>query len=356
MRMVLSKDRLAALAIFVCAAPTLAVAQFKPDVATLKAEPVEIAATVIASFNRIGAAQSHFGRLDWRGGLVLTSPSPNFGGWSGLVMDPDGNKFISISDSGVWLTGELTYAGDKPQGIANAKMGPLLNPDGKPFKRGRDRDAEAIALVDGSVSAGSVLVAFERNHRIVGYDVSKEGLSAARRSVPLPEDAKRMSRNNGLEAMTVMRGGPYKGATIAMSEHLLDKNGNHTGWIWAGAAPQRFNFENIGEFDLTDLASLEDGTLFVLERRFRWLEGVKMRLRRVMPDELLPGRTIKGEILIEADFNSEIDNLEGLAVSHGKPGETIFTMISDDNFNHFLQRTVLLQFSLTEPQTAKARP
>ena len=271
-------------------------------------------------------------------------------------MDPDGKKFISISDSGAWLTGELTYSGDKPSGISNARLGPLLNAEGVPFKRGRDRDSEAVALVSGSITSGSMLVAFEQNHRILNYDVSPEGFSPARSSVPLPEDAKRMRRNLGLEAMTVMRGGAFKGATIAMSERLLDRNNNHTGWIWSADKPQRFNLENIDDFDITDIASLEDGTLFVLERRFRWLEGVKMRLRRIAPDELQAGRTIKGEILIESDLNNEIDNMEGLGLSHGKTGETIITMISDDNFNYFLQRTVLLQFSLTDSQTAKARP
>jgi hypothetical protein len=41
----------------------------------------------------------------------------------------------------------------------------------------------------------------------------------------------------------------------------------------------------------------------------------------------------------------EIDNMEGLALHTGPRGETIITMISDDNFNHVMQRTVLLQFA-----------
>ncbi len=336
--------------------PAVAAAQLKPDVKGLKPDSIEISAKPIGQFNRAGPAEMHFGRLDWRGGLVLTSPSANFGGWSGLVMDPDGKRFISVSDSGAWLTGELTYAGEKPSGVTNARLGPLLNADGVPFKRSKDRDSEAIALVNGSVSTGSLVVAFEQNHRILNYDVSPEGFSPARGALALPDDAKRMRRNSGFEAMTVMRGGPFKGQTIAMSERLLDRNNNHTGWIWTGSKPQRFNLENIADYAVTELASLEDGTLFVLERRFGWFEGVKMRIRRIAPDELQPGSTIKGEVLIEADYNYEVDNMEGLGVSHGKPGETILTVFSDDNFNHFLQRTVLLQFSLTDPQTAKARP
>ena len=182
------RHALLALAFALGCVPTIAVAQLKPDVATVKAGSIEISAKPIESFNRTGPAESHFGRLDWRGGLVLTSTNKNFGGWSGLIMDPDGKTFISISDSGAWLTGELNYSGDKPSGISNARLGPLLNTDGVPFKRGRDRDSEAIALVNGSVSAGSFLVAFEQNHRILSYDVTRDGFSPARSSVPLPED------------------------------------------------------------------------------------------------------------------------------------------------------------------------
>lgn len=334
---------------------SLAAADNKPDVSLLLPGAITVDAKPIATFNKSGSPQVQFGALEWRGGLVLTSPSPNFGGWSGLVIDPDGKKFISISDSGVWLTGELTYTGAHPTGISNARIGPLLGEDGKPFGRKRDRDSEALALAGGTLDKGSLLVAFEQNHRILRYDVDGSGLSTVRGTLALPGEAKAMRRNTGLEAMTVMRGGPYEGTAVALSERFLNGEGNHTGWIWVDGVARRFNVENIGDFDLTDLASLEDGTLFVLERRFRWLEGVKMRLRKISPEELQPGRTAKGTVLIEAASDEEIDNMEGLALSRGPSGETIITMISDDNFNALLQRTVLLQFSLSEPQTAKAR-
>ena len=40
--------------------------------------------------------------------------------------------------------------------------------------------------------------------------------------------------------------------------------------------------------------------------------------------------------------------MEGLAVHRGAGGETIVSMISDDNFNHLLQRTLFLQFTLLD--------
>jgi hypothetical protein len=200
-----------------------------------------------------------------------------------------------------------------------------------------------------------MLVAFEQNSRFVRYDVSPEGFSPARVVIDKPKGAAAMHRNQGFEATTVMKGGPYKGQIVALSERLYDGAGNHTGWIETSSGWETFHVTNIGDFDLTDIASLDDGTVFLLERRFRWLEGVKMRIRRFSADALKPGKTAEGETLIEADLEYQIDNMEGLALTRDAAGDIVLTLISDDNFNHLLQRTILLQFALKIAETAKTR-
>jgi hypothetical protein len=115
-----------------------------------------------------------------------------------------------------------------------------------------------------------------------------------------------------------------------------------------------FTVTDIGEFQITDAAALADGGLLLLERSFNWSEGVKMRLRRLEPAAVAPGAVTKGEVLIEADMAYEIDNMEGLSVREGPEGELLITMISDDNFNTFLQRTVLLEFALSPDASARA--
>ncbi len=332
----------------------VAVADPKPDI-DIEAGPIAVEAKPIISFKRF-TADEPLAKLIFRGGLVLTSPSPQFGGWSGLVLDDDAKSFLSISDTGVWMTGELAYDGTHPAGITNARLGPLFDPSGVPLRRSRDRDSESIALESGTLNSGSVLIGFEERHRIERYDLMPQGITADRGSVKLPPGAKRMRSNQGLEALTVMKGGAYKGSIIAFSERLYDFSRNHTGWLWTDAGPQTIHLKNIDDYDVTDISSLEDGTLFVLERRFNWVEGVKMRLRRIAPDALAPDRTLEGETLIEADLNDNIDNMEGLAATRLKSGEILITMISDDNFNHFFQRTVLLQFTLKNSEQAKARP
>jgi hypothetical protein len=339
--------------------PFAVLAEPKPDTSKLKPADITVSAAPISSFNRLGGSDSgsHFGALEFLGGLVLTAPdTANFGGWSGLVLDSDGKGFLAVSDAGTWLRGRITYKDGKLAGISDARLGPIRAQGDKALKKRKDRDAEAIALVSGTVETGDVLISFEQNTRIARYQVSREGLSPPLGFLAMPKATRGMRRNNGLEAMTVMRGGPHKGEAVAMSERLMNLDHNHTGWIWSRGEAKAFHLTNIGDFDITDIASLEDGTLFVLERRFRWLEGVKMRIRRINAGDLKPGVTIEGDKLIEANMEHEIDNMEGLALHRSAAGETILTLISDNNFNSYLQRTLLLQFALKDTQTVKARP
>lgn len=315
-----------------------------------EARTIEVNARKLTSFSRSGS-EKRFGRLEFRGGLVLTSSSKLFGGFSGITVEPDGRRFMAVSDEGAWLSGEIAYEGTVPAEIKGARMGPYLALAGRTLDRKRDNDAEAIVLFEGNLARGTVLIGFERNHRIGRFPVIDGVLQAPTAYLKLPAEARRMRQNKGFEAVTVMQGGPYKGAPLAFSERFPGEPGQHTGWIWINGEPQRLLLTDIGEHDITDVASLADGSLLVLERRFRWsewLQGVKMRVRRIAARDVRPGHLMQGEALLEADMSREIDNMEGLAVHRGPGGETVLTMISDNNFNSFLQRTVLLQFTLVE--------
>jgi hypothetical protein len=210
-----------------------------------------------------------------------------------------------------------------------------------------------MAIVEGAPVKGRALVSFERNHRIGWFDVDKNGLSPVRSYITLPATMKDAEDNRGLEAVTMLRGGPYKGSILAIAERLPDSSGNHTGWLWVDGMPQAFHLVNADGYDITDVAALPNGGVLVLERRFRVPEGVKTRLRLVAGDELRPGALVRGENLLDVSMNQEIDNMEGLAVHTGAAGAIIVTMISDDNFNHGLQRTVMLQFALDAAPVAR---
>lgn len=317
-----------------------------------EARAITVTASPITSFHRLGSGK-RFGKLEFRRGLVLKSEEKAFGGWSGLVVEPDGRRLLAVSDEGAWLTAALTYENGLPAGLEHARIGPIRGQGNRALNRKRDLDAESVALAEGDLDRGTILIGFERNHRIGRFPVVKGAVQPPVGYVKLPPEAKRMRSNRGLEAVTVMAGGPYKGSIVAFSEKFPDSPEQHTGWIWIRGEPQRIGFPEIGGFEVTDAASLADGTLLVLERRFRWTEGVKMRIRRFAPAAVKPGALLEGETLIEADLAYEIDNMEGMAVHRAPSGETILTLISDDNFNTFLQRTILLQFTLLDANTSQ---
>lgn len=324
----------------------------KPDASRLQVGPLEINAAAIAHFDKARPGQSRFGKLEFRGGLILTSSHSDFGGWSGLAADPDGRRILAVSDAGSWLTAEIAYDGTRPKALSNARIGPIVAVGSKRLARERDRDAEAVRLVEGTLSRGVVLVAFERNHRIGRFSTDERGLGAPAGYLKMPAEARRMTTNKGMEAVGLLLAGPYKGSPYAFSERLYDAGGNHTGWIWVKGEPRLFNITNIDDFDITDTTGLADGSILVLERRYRVLDGVRMRIRRFATADLKPGAVLAGEILIAADNGQEIDNMEGLAVHRTAAGETVLTLISDNNFNEYVQRTILLQFKLVEDPVA----
>jgi hypothetical protein len=313
--------------------------------ATSAFRSVEIDARKLSTFSRFTGERRH-GSLEFRGGLVLTSADKDVGGLSGLVVEPDGKGIFAAIDSGSWLTGTLTYDGAAPAGITAARIGQIVSTSGRALSRRRDVDAEAAALLDGTLARGTLLIAFERNHRIGRFPIIDRVLQAPTGYLKMPPETRQMTSNKGLEAVTMLAGGPNKGAVVALAERFVDTDGHHTGWIWIGGEPRRFRIADLNEFDLTDCASLPDGTLLVLERRFRWTEGVKMQLRQFAPEEIAPGTLAKGKLLLAATMSEEIDNMEGLAIHRDARGATVLTLVSDDNFNSFLQRTLLLQFTL----------
>lgn len=346
--------RLAAIALTALGvAGGIALAEGKPETRGMAVNAIGVDARPLAGFDKSNPAMTRFGRLEWRGGVVLSSSSRHFGGWSGLSIEANGQRFLAISDAGTWMSGELTYRGRQVAGVAASRIGPLLATDKKALSRARDRDAEAISLLEGNTQKGTALISFEGNDRIGRFALSPNGIGAPSAYLSVPAEVKKIRSADGFEAVAVLQGGPHKGSVVAFAERLLPNEKSHSGWIWVSGAPKRFSLSDVGGFDITDAVGLPDGSVVVLERRFRWTEGVKMRLRLLNAADIKPGAKLTGETLIEADLNQEIDNMEGIAAHRGADGEIILTLISDDNFNPFLQRTLLLQFAFPRRAVAE---
>jgi hypothetical protein len=303
-------------------------------------EAIEIQAQPIPAFDHREPDRRRFGKLDFRGGLVLTSKFKEFGGLSSLNMAPDGANFLSASDRGWWLRGRITYAGTRPTGIAAAEMAPMLGPDGRTLASRRWYDTEAMAR-DGN----TIYVGIERVHRIVRFDFGKDGLLARGRPIEVPAAFRSFPSNGSVEALAfVPRGVPLGGSLIAIAERGRDRNGDHLAFLIGGPRPGPFTIKRRNDYDVSDATTLPSGDLIVLERKFGWTTGLFIRIRRVAIAEIAPGALVDGPVLLEADLGYQIDNMEGISV-HRSGSETVLTMISDDNFS-VLQRTMLLQFSL----------
>ena len=316
----------------------------KPTSVLQRAESITVSALPL-DFNRENPEQKEFGKLIYRGGVSLFASDAHFGGYSAIALDASGKTMLAISDAGIWLRAKLDYDGRMIKGMSDAVIGPVLGQDGKPLRDDKLRDSEGLTLIEGNPSSGTAYVSFERNHRILRYPFTVEDFGPPNGQLKLPPEAKRLSSNSGIEGLALLRGGKLRGTLVALPERLTTKSGDLQIWLIGGPAPGSATLKSIGGFDITDAAPLPDGGLVVLERRFRYSEGVQMRLRRIRSNELTAGATILGETLLEATDRYNIDNMEGIATHRGPSGETVITLISDDNFSA-LQRTMILQFAL----------
>jgi hypothetical protein len=314
--------------------------------------PTSITALPI-DFDRSNPGRKEFGRLIFRSGLNLYAKTRHFGGYSGLALDPSGRSLLALSDAGTWLRATLDYDGRKLRGLSDAVLGPLV--DGKPLRDDAERDSEGMTLAEDDTRQGTAYVSFERKHRIARYPFTTERFGPPSGTIPLPAAAKGMVANRGIEAMALIRTGKLKGTLVAFAEGRADKNGNLIGWLIGGPTPGGILLKRLAGFDITDAAPLPDGGIVILERRFRFSEGIKMRIRRVAPSEIKREAVIQGEVLLEANDSLNIDNMEAIAVHRAQSGETVLTLMSDDNFSP-LQRTLIMQFALPETKPVLAGP
>lgn len=340
-------------ALSAAAASGMARAQFAPQPAAKPlpgdefpaAAPVsiEVKARPLPSFDPRDRSHVRFGALEFRSGLVLTSGFRGFGGLSGIRLDARGERFIAFSDKGTWFTGRIRYAGREMAGLEDVEAAPMLGPDGRPITTRGWFDSELIAI-DGSF----VYVGLERVNQVLRFDFSK-GFTRTRGEVfPMPPAVKKLPFNRGLEALVfVPKGLPLAGTLIAMSERGLDPAGNLVAFLVGGPSPGEFSIRRTDNFDISDAVLLASGDLLILERKFSLLAGVGIRIRRIPLNAVKPGAVVDGASIFDADLGQEIDNLEGIDAHVTAEGDTILTLVSDDNFS-MIQRTLLLQFKLVE--------
>jgi hypothetical protein len=282
------------------------------------------------------------GKAIFRGGLVLASDDPAFGGWSDLLIAPDGNTLLAVGDQGSWMSAILQY--DSQGNLAGAVVtdaGRLKALDGTDL--GADKElADAEALAPGK--DGGYLVAFERQHRIWLYSPDLAATPVAA-DMPLAiQGLKPELANEGIEALSrladgrlilFLEGAPNEGGTLGFIQ----------GKVTFGHIP----YIRQDNFQVTGSAPLPDGGLLMLERYWSEATGALVRVRRMAAAAVGKPVTLPPlDLLLELRQPLTVDNFEGLATWQDAAGKTRLLLLSDDNFNRAQQRTLLLDFELMQ--------
>ena len=279
------------------------------------------------------------GRLAWRGGCALSATAEGFGGFSGLLLTADGSGLTAVSDEGRSLTATLAYGSDgELAGLTAARLGPLHDTAGRLLSVSikRRQDAEALARL----SDGSLIVAFEREHRLQRFPA---GLDGPTEIFAAPPGIAEAADNAGIEALVTLA----DGCLLAFGEEQRD-DGSTGVWLrQASGGWQDLSLRPGGPFRPTGAALLPDGDVLLLERRYTLLGGLGARVSRIAAGDIRPGVRLEAETLGEFAPPLTVDNFEGIAAHRTDDGSTRITLLSDDNFSIF-QRTLIVQFELLE--------
>jgi hypothetical protein len=335
-----------AIAALVAGAPAEPAAATDPVPVAISAQPIAL--------DPSDPGRKAFGRLTWVCGVALSSPARAFGGFSGLAVDRSGKTLLAVTDDGQWLAASIVYRDGCATGLENARMAPLLGLNGKPLPSKGRRDAEALAMERLGATDGDAYVAFEGRHRVWRYKVAGGEIVGRPVNVALPSSVRALGSNAGIEGLAVIQDEGLKGAILMLAEAEPGNDaddGAAPGWLIHKGKTAERRIALSGGFKITDLAAMPDGSVLVLERRFKGIfDGVHMRIRRIKTKSAL-GRELHADTLLEIGGPGyAVDNMEAIAVHRDEAGEIVVTVLSDDNFSP-LQRTLLMQFKFLNPNS-----
>jgi hypothetical protein len=296
-----------------------------------------ITATPI-SLDDANPGRRRLGSLVFRRGWMLDSEDRRFGGISAMRIE--GGEIIALSDGGVILQ----FAVPRAPGQLSMRVLPLP----QSAARGRmSQDSEAL-----QIQGDEAWIAFESRNAIARYRVFDWRVQGAAR----PSAMRRWRRNGGPEAMVRLADGGF----------LVFAEGRPDGSLFspvilfdgdptvAGTREVELRYRRPAGYRITDAALLPDGRLMLLNRRAVWFGGFSAKLVIAEAFRLNAGATIEGREIAELRSPLTVDNMEALSVTR-EGDRTIVRIASDNNFMA-IQRTLLLEFALVEPDPRRPRP
>lgn len=317
--------------------------------------PADIAARItvrpLPNFSISESGKVRFGQLVYVGGFEVRADRREVGGLSGLVISNAGRGFLSLSDDGFMVHANIDRdASGRPVGLSSASIRRLQTLKGPLPLNKQLSDTESFDLyTEGSRAFG--VVSFEQRPNVMIGPLGADGFIGPLTAINLPKEVSRLQINRGLESVAALPAGNRFGGRFIILAEGAERGAttsNQPGWMIGGKAPLAFRIHRLGDYDLTDAKVGPDGRLYVLERSFSFLKGIRCRIRAFRLTDIRPGALIDGDTLMEASMSEEIDNMEGLSIWRTPGGETRISLISDDN-HAFIQRTLYLEFRLGSP-------
>lgn len=335
------------------------VASTQGDVVSLSATPVPM--------QGINPLNKTVGALTFVAGFSLKSPDKRFGGLSGIDLLEDGN-LLTVSDQGdfVWL--DLGEDGITPKA---ARIASLRGADGGVLSGKLNADAEGLAYQDGLA-----LVSFERNHRVLAYDLAACGASARGAPINFGRFGGDLAADFARQKLTVDDNSGVEGLAITPDWFLfagLESRRGYASPLSARAieSPPAFD-QSIGNnmppvVGLDILPDGEDVRVFSLHRATKALSSdaitiAETRFKRGLEQANLPARITSDiaerahvrfyasppSVLARMNVFMTIDNFEGMTAKQMSDGRVRLYVISDDNFSK-KQRTLLMIYDVPEP-------
>ena len=261
--------------------------------------------------------------VTWAGGLVLRGSGLH--GLSDLKID--GGQAWVVSDFGQLI--RFTLQLDRNGRLVTADRAvtrPLTGPDGAVLTPKANADSEGLAILPD----GTVLISFERDHRIWSY-----GAVALDRPTAVVRPDTDFPDNEGMEGLAAAPDGGWL---------VLGEGGG--AWVCLaacaplGAAPVM----PADGFRFTGADIDPAGGWFVVERYYSPPLDMRVRVRRLSADGVL------SDPVIQLRPPASIDNFEGIAAVATTTGTRLY-LLSDDNANA-LQKTLLLAFDVAAPTPA----
>lgn len=267
-------------------------------------------------------------RVAVAGAWQITSDHAEFGSYSGLAALDD-NRLAAFSDGGTRL--DFTMP-DRDGSLAAPRFDVLAASRGTASKR--ERDAEAVTR---DPATGTLWIAYEQTHSIVRF--ASDGTVTGRIR---PAAMRGWPPNRGAEAMVRLTDGCF----VVIAE--VREDDRHRALLFArdpvdGGAPLAFEYAPPPGMRPTDIASLPDGRVLVLNRELLFPWRFRASLSVLDPREIRRGKVWSGREIARFGPSRVADNYEGMAIVPRDDGAVTIWLISDDNQAAMVQRTLLMK-------------